>query len=433
MYFYQTLQPFSTSFPSLKSVTLISRAVPSRKWPGTANLEVAHVWLKKREWKGGFELDGEPVEGITSFLTVPGTVVGNPYRLDANREQSFLGSKVYGQGFVLEPEEAQALIAKDARNADVLFPYLNGQDLNSNPDQSPSRWVINFFDWPLDAENDDEKKPKGPPYAADYPDCLAIVREKVKPERDKNNRKLRRERWWQYGEIAPGLYGAIEGCDRVLVICRHTKYAAFEFLPTGQVYSEATCVIADARSSVLAQLCSSIYEIWAFEYGSSLGHTLRYTPSDCFETFPFPTNYNTLEAIGETYYTHRQSIMHTTQQGLTKTYNRFHNPEDTAEDIAQLRQLHIEMDTAVVAAYNWQDLKLDHGFHETKQGLRFTISEAARREVLDRLLALNHERYAEEVAQGLHNKKKKKGKKAKAKKVTPQKEAPPEDQIELFF
>ena len=128
---------------------------------------------------------------------------------------------------------------------------------------------------------------------------------------------------------------------------RHTKYAAFEFLPTGQVYSEATCVIADARSSVLAQLCSSIYEIWAFEYGSSLGHTLRYTPSDCFETFPFPTNYNTLEAIGETYYTHRQSIMHTTQQGLTKTYNRFHNPEDTAEDIAQLRQLHIEMDTAV--------------------------------------------------------------------------------------
>ena len=128
---------------------------------------------------------------------------------------------------------------------------------------------------------------------------------------------------------------------------RHTKYAAFEFLPTGQVYSEATCVIADARSSVLAQLCSSIYEIWAFEYGSSLGHTLRYTPSDCFETFPFPTNYNTLEAIGETYYTHRQSIMHTTQQGLTKTYNRFHNPEDTAEDIAQLRKLHIEMDTAV--------------------------------------------------------------------------------------
>ena len=201
----------------------IPRAVPSRKWPGSANLEVAHVWVKKGEWKGGFALDEKLVEGITPFLTVPGQAVGNPERLAANREKSFQGSIVLGMGFVLEPEEAQALIAKDARNADVLFPYLNGQDLNSNPDQSPSRWVINFFDWPLDAEHDDKKKPKGPPYAADYPDCLAIVREKVKPERDKNNRKVYRERWWQYAEKRPALYGAIEGCDRVLVICRHTS------------------------------------------------------------------------------------------------------------------------------------------------------------------------------------------------------------------
>jgi hypothetical protein len=88
-------------------------------------------------------------------------------------------------GFVLTPEEAQALIEKDSRNKDVLFPYLNGEDLNSRPDQSPSRWVINFKDWALDAEHDDPKKPKGKPYAADYPDCLAIVEEKVKPEREK--------------------------------------------------------------------------------------------------------------------------------------------------------------------------------------------------------------------------------------------------------
>jgi hypothetical protein len=58
----------------------------------------------------------------------------------------------------------------------------------------------------------------------------------------------------------------------------------------------------------------------------------------------------------------------------------------------------------VAAVYGWQDLELGHGFHETKQGLRYTICETARREVLDRLLRLNHERYAEEVAQGLHEK-----------------------------
>ena len=97
--------------------------------------------------------------------------------------------------------------------------------------------------------------------------------------------------------------------------------------------------------------------------------------------------------------------MQSRQEGLTKTYNRFHDSGESAADIQKLRDLHVEMDKAVVASYGWSDLDLGHGFHETKQGTRFTISEAARREVLARLLKLNHERYAEEVAQGLHDKK----------------------------
>src|SRR6476469_2534183 len=100
--------------------------------------------------------------------------------------------------------------------------------------------------------------------------------------------------------------------------------------------------------------------------------------------------------------------MLTRQEGLTKTYNRFHNPQETSADIAHLRELHREMDGAVAAAYGWSDLDLGHGFHTTKQGVRYTISEPARREVLDRLLALNHQRYAEEVRQGLHDKGKRK-------------------------
>jgi len=158
-------------------------------------------------------------------------------------------------------------------------------------------------------------------------------------------------------------------------------------------------------------------------YGSTLETRPMYTPSDCFETFPFPTpdpsdlstQFPTLNTIGETYYTHRQAIMRDRQEGLTKTYNRFHAANETASDIQKLRELHVEMDQAVAAAYGWQDLDLEHGFHQTKQGIRFTISETARREVLDRLLELNHQRYAEEVAQGLHDKKKAKGKGQKAK------------------
>ena len=124
---------------------------------------------------------------------------------------------------------------------------------------------------------------------------------------------------------------------------------------------------------------------------------LRYTPSSGFETFPFPLNLSGLDAIGERYYTHRQTIMQTRREGLTATYNRFHNAHDRAPDIQQLRDLHVEMDRAVAAAYGWQDLALDHGFHDTKQGVRFTVSEAARRELLDLLLALNHQRHQEEV------------------------------------
>ncbi|MGH8500004.1 MAG: hypothetical protein ACRERV_14540, partial [Methylococcales bacterium] len=81
-----------------------------------------------------------------------------------------------------------------------------------------------------------------------------------------------------------------------------------------------------------------------------------------------------------------------------------------SEDIRRLRELHVEMDARVAEAYGWRGFDLGHGFHQTKQGVRYTISEAARVEVLDRLLALNHHRYAEEVAAGLHEKGKKKKK-----------------------
>ena len=111
-----------------------------------------------------------------------------------------------------------------------------------------------------------------------------------------------------------------------------------------------------------------------------------------------------MTVLGEIYHEHRRLIMLTRQQGLTATNNRFHNPDERAADIARLRELHVEMDRAVAAAYGWDDLDLDHGFHETAQGLRFTIDEQARRDILGRLLELNHQRYAEEVAAGLHEK-----------------------------
>ena len=102
------------------------------------------------------------------------------------------------------------------------------------------------------------------------------------------------------------------------------------------------------------------------------------------------------------------------QEGLTKTYNRVHDPDEHADDIARLREIHVELDYAVRDAYGWTDLDLGHDFHDTKFGTRFTLAPGPRQEVLDRLLELNHARYAEEVAQGLHGKPKAKGKRKAA-------------------
>lgn len=172
------------------------------------------------------------------------------------------------------------------------------------------------------------------------------------------------------------------------------------------VFSHATCVLALNQGWHFAILGSSLHEFWVNQYASTLETRLRYLPSDCFETFPFPRISNpsnhVLNSIGETYHEHRRQIMLSRQEGLTATYNRFHNPEDSAKDIVRLRELHVEMDEAVASAYEWDDLELGHDFHETAQGMRFTLSESARREILSRLLKLNHERYEEEVRAGLH-------------------------------
>lgn len=129
---------------------------------------------------------------------------------------------------------------------------------------------------------------------------------------------------------------------------------------------------------------------------------VSYSPSACVDTFPMPSSNQELIEIGREYHKSRSEIMFSRKIGLTKVYNLFNDSKEDSSDVRLLRDLHVSMDKAVAAAYGWRNLDLGHGFHKTKQGVRFTISEEARREVLQRLLKLNHERYEEEVAHGLH-------------------------------
>lgn len=405
----------------------IYRAENDVPWPGRAAVVVDVVHLISGLWQANRALNGKPVRTISAYLDGR-AVTGSPQRLAANEGLSFIGSYVLGMGFVLEPQEAEALIDKDPRKKHVLFPYLNGEDLNSRPDQSPSRWVINFFDWPLErgapgqwvgasAERQRKWLQEGRvpgdyvlPVAADYPDCLAVVRDRVCSERQKlttgnSTSRRRRHFWWQYGASAAALYQAIASLRRALVTCRVSNTHALTFLSANQVFSDATVVFDADDAATFAILQGSAHESWARQYSSTLKGDMRYSPTDCVQTFAFPDILEGLACAGEAYHEYRRQIMLARQEGLTATYNRFHDAEETAADIARLRELHREMDQAVAAAYGWGDLDLGHGFHEAPQGSRYTISAPARDEVLDRLLALNQERYEDEVRHGLHEKK----------------------------
>jgi hypothetical protein len=204
---------------------------------------------------------------------------------------------------------------------------------------------------------------------------------------------------------------------RVLAIATQaTKYIAFGFVPTRIIYSHSMAIIATESYGIFACLSCSLHEVWARAYGSYNLALIRYSPTDLLETFAFPSDFYSLDNIGEHYYNYRNKVMFQRQEGLTATYNRFHNPDEHSDDIQHLRDLHLQMDEAVAAAYGWDDLPLEHDFHDTAQGVRYTISEAARREVLKRLLALNFERYEEEqrLGVGVDVRKSKRGKKSAA-------------------
>jgi hypothetical protein len=182
------------------------------------------------------------------------------------------------------------------------------------------------------------------------------------------------------------------------------KYFFVVWCPGNWVYSDATNVFAYEDDGHAAVLSSTFHDAWARKYSGSLKFDLRYSPTDCLQNFPFPNDVAVLDEIGDRYLSYRKETLLAENQGLTKVYNRVHEqPDDQSERMVELRGLRRELDRAVADAYGWSELKLDHDFRETPLGLRYTISEPIKTEVLDRLLELNHVRYAEEVRQGLHD------------------------------
>ncbi|RCJ28397.1 N-6 DNA methylase [Nostoc minutum NIES-26] len=404
------------------------------KWVGQAAVVVSVINVCKGNHKGTKLLNGQEVPFISAFLFYAGEHE-NPVGLLANANKSFKGTMVYGMGFTFDNtsdettplSEMQRLIEKDAKNAERIFAYIGGEEVNSSPTHAHRRYVINFGEM-----SEDE--------ARQYPDLIEIIEEKVKPARLKQNREIRARYWWRFGETTPALFRAIAPLDRVLVIARVGQHCAFAFLPKGMVYSDSLVVFALTTDSAFCTLQSRIHEIWTRFFSSSMKDDLRYSASECFETFPFPENWETsptLEAIGQEYYEYRAALMVHNNQGLTDTYNRFHDPEERDPDILKLRSLHAAMDKAVLEAYGWSDIPTDCTFlldyddeedeEETSNGRqrkkpwRYRWTEEVHDEVLARLLDLNQKRAQAEIIGGKAAQKKPKAKATKKKASKPRK------------
>jgi len=324
----------------------------SMPWPGDAGVAVALVHFAKGQVSGAVgtsRLDGRNVALINSRLS-EGAERGDATELVLNRSAWFRGSAVYGDGFIVDDEVRERLISSNQANASCIRPLIGGEEINTDPHQGYRRQVINF-----------EKKSLEE--ASQWPDLLDIVRTKVRPERelvrtDTAGGAHRKKYWWQFSEPRVELYGAITPLKRCLVGSQVSKHLVLAFQPTDRVFSHTLNVFALESSTSFATLQSRAHECWARMLCSSMRTDLRYSPSDCFETFPFPQAdpravIPALEDVGERLYTARAAYMVDTQQGLTQTYNQLKDPRCQEGRVVVLRRLHEEMDRAVLAAYGW--------------------------------------------------------------------------------
>jgi hypothetical protein len=390
-------------------------AVRSLPWAGDAAVTVSLAHLATgvvATRVGRMFLDGKEVDSITSQL-LAGRERSAPAALRANSRLSFAGSKIYGQGFILDPSEREELLTRSPRNSECIAAYLGGDEVNSNPTQSHDRYVIHFGQMPL-------------AQAEQWPDLLRIVREKVKPERElldaKNSTNIgRRERWWLFGGYSAGLQLALKTMTRCLVIPQqYPNRVRVSFQPADRVFSQKLIAIVLDEWSSFAVLQSGVHEAWSALFCGRMGaaNTPVYSSSDCFETFPFPqpdprTVIPALEDVGQRLYDTRAAYMVETQQGLTQTYNKLKDPACHDAPIVELRRLHEEMDRAVLDAYGWTDIVVPPFCPATV--VEQKALETFQDQVIDRLFVLNAERAEEERRAGLGKAAKEKAAKEKPK------------------
>ncbi len=409
-----TLSQGDTRYSSLRHILknkgIIFSAVRRLRWPGEAAVIVSVVHIFKGVLSN-FEisLDYKKVDKITAFLFHSGSNE-DPLRLTENKGKAFVGSVLMGTGFSFDESSTSTetnsyelmnqLIKKDPKNSEKIFPYIGGEEVNSHPQHLHNRHVINFGELTLQEANE-------------WPDLIEVLKDKVKPGREKlagtKDAEKYKEKWWLFGRSTPGLYKAISKLQKVLVMGQTSKYRVLTFMPTNYVFDQKLIVFAFDDFASLCLLQSRFHEVWSIFMGSTMKDDPVYTPTDCFLPFPFPRyfkiNESSLASAGEAYFNFRKVLLVEENIGLTKLYNRFHDPNESDARFLQLRELHKNLDIAVLNAYGWTDLNLEYDFgveyeeadevESTKSSRmkpwRYAWNDITKNEVIVRLMELNQQ------------------------------------------
>jgi hypothetical protein len=221
-----------------------------------------------------------------------------------------------------------------------VHPFLNGNDILTSPYQAPSRHVIDFGSLPLEE-------------ASRFEAAISIVRDRVKPVRERNHRENYRRYWWRFGEVRPGMRRAVNGLARFASSNRVGKRLILSWSEAGTVPSDQVVVYGFDDDYSMGVLTSRAHVAWAWARSSTLETRLRYTPSSVFETFPFPdpVSETQREGVAEAsrrLLARRSEICLAEGIGLTKLYNQVDDGAWT-----DLAALHRDLDAAVAAAYGW--------------------------------------------------------------------------------
>ena len=360
----------------------ICNVTSAYQWPGKAAVVVSVISLSNKT-PSKYYIDGIQVKFIDSSLSNGTLLIRDRFKLSANKNICSIGSYLQGVGFYIERSKAEEILRVNPDHHEVIRPLVRGDDIINVYGSTFPLYGINFSD------RTEEQAKK---YRAAY----EIAEREVRSERQKGKDEKLAKFWWKYKRSTMDLYKGASKFQQILVHGFTSKYVAFRFVDSRSIFVAPLVVFLSDSFGFFAVMQSSIHKVWV-ENVSSMGNTLRYTPTDCFETFPLPTTFESLNELGREYYEYREQVMLDRQIGMTDLYNLFHDFENVDADLTSLRNYESTIDRCVLSLYGWQGINLDHGFHETKNGLRHTVSEKSRIEIIRRLLDLNHLRYEEET------------------------------------